>query len=973
VLFRSHQFEDHRDAVQALAWSPDGRRLASGAFRRVILRGGDALEVEHAWSDGLAGRITALQFSPDGTRLAAADGVTGRSGVIRILDLAERRVVAAWPAHDDTIYAVDFSRDGTRLATAGGDRLIKVWDAATHREQARFEGHGAQVLAVAFNPDGTELVSGGADRNHTGAVTAAGWAADGKAVIATTAAGGVFSYTNLKRHAGTERSKGGDERKVVEHAGALQTAVATPAGDRFIAGGQDGVVDIWDRDGKSVVQLLPDPPPAVATASGAPRPASFVLDVLPVLSRAGCSAGGCHAKAEGQNGFRLSVFSYDPKGDYEAIVQAVRGRRVFPAAPEESLLVQKPTTAIDHEGGRRIEPGSEFHALLVRWLREGMAYRVPGEPELQRIAVTPAARTYRKAEEQALRVEAHYSDGSVRDVTHLAAYAVNDPDLATVDEQGRVKAGRQSGQGVVVARYMGRVADAQVTIPAERLLPAERYAGLPRHNFIDEQAYAHFQRLWLFPSEPCTDAEFLRRAKLDAIGVLPTPDEVQAFLSDPAPDKRRTLIARLLAEPAYADHWATKWADLLRPNPDRVGVKSVFTLDHWLRQSFRRNQRYDEFVRDILLAEGSNHRDGPAVIYRDRREPADRATMFSQLFLGTRLDCARCHNHPNEKWSQDDFYQFAAFFGGVKQKGTGVSPPISAGAETFYFAPGGTVKHPVSGAVMSPRPLDARFAAPPPDQDPRQALVDSLLAPDNPYFAAAAVNRVWANFFGRGFVEPVDDFRISNPGVNPPLLAALARDFAAHGYDLKHLMRTIMESRLYQLSSTPNEHNLADTRNFSRAYRRRLPAEVLLDALNDATGTTDTFAGMPPGSRAVQAWSYKIESQFMDAFSRPDPSMDPPCERDAHISVVQSLHLMHSRGIQAKLASPSGRARQLADSGRSPAEIVTTLLATLSRPPSPEELAVATAAFAAEGATRRSATEDVFWALLNSAAFVFNH
>lgn len=362
------------------------------------------------------------------------------------------------------------------------------------------------------------------------------------------------------------------------------------------------------------------------------------------------------------------------------------------------------------------------------------------------------------------------------------------------------------------------------------------------------------------------------------------------------------------------------------------------------------------------------------MIYRDRREPADRATMFSQLFLGTRLDCARCHNHPNEKWTQDDFYQFAAFFGAVKQKGTGLSPPISPGAETFYFAPGGTVKHPVSGAVMTPRPLDARFTAPAPDLDPRRALVEALLAPDNPYFAAAAVNRVWANFFGRGMVEPVDDFRISNPGVNPALLDALARDFVARGYDLKQLMQTIMESRLYQLSSTPNEHNLADTRNFSRAYRRRLPAEVLLDALNDATGTTDTFAGMPPGSRAVQAWSYKIESQFMDAFSRPDPSMDPPCERDAHISVVQSLHLMHSRGIQGKLTRADGRARQLADSDRSPAEIVTELyLATLSRPPQPDELAVATAAFAAAGATRRSATEDVFWALLNSAAFVFNH
>lgn len=437
---------------------------------------------------------------------------------------------------------------------------------------------------------------------------------------------------------------------------------------------------------------------------------------------------------------------------------------------------------------------------------------------------------------------------------------------------------------------------------------------------------------------------------------------------------RRALIDRLLARPEYADYWANKWADLLRPNPDRVGVKSVFTLDQWLRASFRQNKPYDQFVREILLAEGTNHRDGPVVIYRDRREPADLTTMFSQLFLGTRLECARCHHHPNEKWGQDDFYQFAAFFGTVKQKGAGLSPPISAGTETFYFAPGGTVKHPVSGEVMAPRAPDGPSIRSGDGADPRGALADWLMAPDNPYFGRAAVNRVWAVFFGRGLVEPVDDFRISNPCVNPALLTALADDFVKHGYDLKHLMRTIMESRLYQLSSTPNGFNLTDTRNFSRAYRRRLPAEVLLDAVNDATGVPDNFNGMPPGARAMQAWSYKIESQFMDAFSRPNPSTDCPCERDKEMSVVQSLHLMNSKTLQAKLGNSSGRARRLADSDKPPGEIVTELyLVTLSRPATDEELKVATAAFNAPDSTRQSATEDVFWALLNSAEFVLNH
>jgi hypothetical protein len=738
-----------------------------------------------------------------------------------------------------------------------------------------------------------------------------------------------------------------------------------------------------------------------------PPPVSFVRDVLPALSKAGCNAGACHAKAEGQNGFKLSVFSYDPKSDYGHIVKDARGRRVFPAAPDESLIIKKPTTAIPHEGGLRFERGSETYQLLVRWLREGMAYSVTNEPALQRLVVFPKERRYHKNAAQRLLVAAHYSDGSVRDVTRLAAFDSNDKEIATVNEHGIVSIGTLTGQGVVVARYAGLVADAHILVPADRLLPEAQYAALPRNNFIDDLAYAQFQRLGLLPSETCTDAEFLRRASLDAIGVLPTPDEVREFLAECARSDgelekgsdadqhstvssptlqdsntpllrssraRRALIDRLLNDPAYADYWANKWGDLLRPNPDRVGVKSVFTLDQWLRDSFRQNKPYDQFVREILLAEGTNHRDGPAVIYRDRREPADLTTMFSQLFLGTRLECARCHHHPNEKWSQDDFYQFAAFFGSVKQKGAGLSPPISAGTETFYYASGGAVKHPVTGAVMSPRPPDGPSAQTGNDADPRRALADWLIAPDNPFFARAAVNRVWAAFFGRGLVEPVDDFRISNPCVNPPLLDALADDFAKHGYDLKHLMRTIMESRLYQLSSAPNETNLADTRNFSRAYRRRLPAEVLLDAVDDATGVPDTFAATPVGARATQVWSYKIESQFMDAFNRPNPSSDPPCERDKDLSVVQSLHLMNSKELQSKLANDNGRARKLAASDKSPTEIVTELyLTSLSRPPTDEELQVATAAFTAPDAKRQTATEDVFWALLNSAEFVFNH
>ncbi|MBL9128739.1 MAG: DUF1553 domain-containing protein, partial [Verrucomicrobiales bacterium] len=418
------------------------------------------------------------------------------------------------------------------------------------------------------------------------------------------------------------------------------------------------------------------------------------------------------------------------------------------------------------------------------------------------------------------------------------------------------------------------------------------------------------------------------------------------------------------------------WADLLRPNPDRVGVKSVFTMDQWLRDWFRSGRGYDAFARELVMAEGTNHRDGPAVVYRDRREPPELTTLFSQLFLGVRMECAKCHHHPNEKWSQDDFYQFAAIFGPVKQKGAGLSPPISAGTETFYFAPGGAVHHPVTGAAMKPKPPDGPELKSEIEADPRRAFVDWLIRPENPFFARAAVNRVWAAFFGRGFVEPVDDFRVSNPASNEALLDALARDFAAHGYDPKHLIRTILQSRTYQLSSTPNEYNLTDTKNFSRSYRRRLPAEVLLDAVNDITGIGDDFNGCPPGTRAIQTWSYKIGSQFLDAFGRPNSSSDCPCERDLKTSVVQALHLMNSRRLHEKLGSPNGRVRQLASSSRSASEIVSELyLLALGRMPNEGERRTAEAAFPADGATegRQAATEDVLWALLNSAEFVFNH
>ncbi|HMJ65237.1 MAG TPA: DUF1553 domain-containing protein, partial [Candidatus Binatia bacterium] len=950
--------EADRDALRALAWSSDGRFVASGSFRRITVW--NAAELTELWSisSNLLDRITVVRFAGD--KLLASDGAPAQSRWIRVFSAEDGNPQANWEAHSDTIYDLAVSPDGKTLASASGDGLVKLWDVASGKESSRIEAHVGAVCGVAFNSNATEVVTVGADKqfkvwdaqtresfvtiaDKKHAFNSIAWSADGKTVVAASDDGRLASFTDFKRHSGAQSSDTARERELGRWPEALHTVAVSADGKRLFAGGQDGSVYVVKNDPKGIETLRPT---EIATsAPPATNAPSFVRDVLPAMAKAGCMAGSCHARAEGQNGFKLSVFSYDPASDYAEIVKEGRGRRVFPAAPEESLLLLKPTMTIDHGGGERFERGSETYNLLVRWIRSGMIYQNTNEPALVSIGVEPRERTYRKGTTQPLRVIARYSDGSTREVTALADYVANDKEMAQVDERGVIRVGTLSGEGVVMARYMGFVDAARVTVPASRTLPAKRYKALPVHNFIDELAYAHFQKLGLYPSALCTDAEFLRRSSLDTIGALPTQEETRAFLANTNANKREEWIAHLLAHPAYADYWANKWADLLRPNPDRVGVKSVYVLDQWLRESFRADKPYDQFVRELLTAEGSNHRYGPAVVYRDRREPPELTTIFSQLFLGTRMECAKCHHHPTEKWTQNNFYQFAAFFAPVKQKGAGLSPPISAGTETFYFASGGTVKHPVTDQVMSPQPPDESLMIAT-NTDPRQALAGWLIDPKNPFFARAAVNRVWASFFGRGFVEPVDDFRSSNPASNEPLLNALADDFAKHGYDLKHLMHTILSSRLYQLSSAPNEYNLTDTKNFSRSYRRRLPAEVLLDAVVDVTGVSEEFEGCPPGTRAVQTWSYKINSHFMDAFGRPNPSTDCPCERDARTSVVQSLHMMNSRALQSKLSNVEGRVKKLADSKLSPGEIVSGLyLAALSRLPTSDELSKATAAF----------------------------
>ncbi|MEX0937754.1 MAG: DUF1549 and DUF1553 domain-containing protein [Pirellulales bacterium] len=736
--------------------------------------------------------------------------------------------------------------------------------------------------------------------------------------------------------------------------------IATPVGD----GAGIVVVRLGDLEARAKVEVR---------NAGRALPVSFELDVQPILTARGCNAGACHGKARGQNGFQLSLLGFDSDFDYEALTKNARGRRIFPAAPERSLLLEKPTVALPHGGGERLTEGGDDYHTLHRWVAEGAPRRLEGEAQLERIDLYPAERHLRTEERQQLVVTAYYTDGSSRDVTSRTTYQSNESAVVGVDEAGLIQAGPIPGEAAIMARYMGMIATCDIAIPLPGRVPEPVYASLPRNNFIDELVWDKLQSLRITPAEPADDAKFLRRVTTDIIGRLPTPEEIREFLADQRPNKREAVIDTLLDRPEYADYWANKWVDLLRPNPYRVGIKAVLNYDNWIRQSFRENKPYDQFVRELVTAQGSTWHNGATTLFRDRRSPDEVTTLVSQLFLGIRLECAKCHHHPFEKWAQADFYSFAAYFARVGRKGTGLSPPISGSEEMILVSTDGAVTHPLTGEELPPTPLFGSAADPEKLDDPRVALAEWMTSDENPFFAQVIVNRVWADLMGRGIVEPVDDLRATNPPTNGPLLDALADQFRQQDYDLKELIRTITSSYVYQLSSVPTERNLADTRNYSRHYRRRLRAEVLLDAVHDITGVPASFDAMPPNARATQIWTHRVDSLFLDTFGRPDPNQDPPCERTGETTVTQALHLINAPDIHRQVTSDEGRAAQLAESDHSPDEIVEEVyLWVFNRMPEEEERQVAGTLFAEEGVSRRQATEDLMWALMNTAEFIFN-
>ena len=710
--------------------------------------------------------------------------------------------------------------------------------------------------------------------------------------------------------------------------------------------------------------------PVAVEHFGVDRTLNFANDIEPILSKTGCNSGGCHGKATGQNGFKLSLLGFDTALDYEAIVKEGHGRRVFPAAPERSLLLAKPTGQSVHGGGRRFDVDSLSYRILRRWIEQGLPLGKADDPHVVNISVWPAERLMRRQSDQQLRIVATFSDDSSKDVTAEAEYKSQQPDIVSVTNSGLASTLDATGEGTVMVRYMGLVQVARVTVPFGSHVPDSAYAGFRPKNFVDELVLKKWRKLGIAPSDTCSDSDFIRRAYLDCIGTLPTPAETREFVADSSPDKRDKLVDRILQRGEYAAFWAVKWGDLLR-NKRRYGdgyKRGTYAFAAWIREAFQRNMPYDQFVGAILTAQGNVSDSPPVVWYREVRNSVHQVNDTSQLFLGTRMQCANCHHHPYEKWSQDDYWGFAAFYARLGSK-----QGDFANENAVFVKKDGGVNQPRTGKSMKPKPLGGAELEYVRGADPRQQLVAWMTAPDNSFFSPAITNRMWAHFMGIGLVDAVDDMRVTNPPSNPELLAALSKDFVEHQFDLQHLIRTIMTSRTYGLTSAPNEYNAKDRQNYARYQPRRMSAEVLADAIDAVTGMQERFGGFPQGTRAIDLPDEAVGSYFMDVFGRSQRDTACECERSYAPNLAQVLHLMNSPEIQSKVLGGQGRIALLVNDKKPPAEMVDDLYhAAFSRSPSPAE-AQETVEYVATAKDQRAALGDVLWVLLNSKEFLFNH
>jgi len=708
--------------------------------------------------------------------------------------------------------------------------------------------------------------------------------------------------------------------------------------------------------------------PSAATPIADAQKVDFGTQVEPLLTRFGCNAGGCHGKASGQNGFKLSLFGFDHGFDYEAIVDEARGRRIFGSAAENSLLMLKATGKVPHGGGKRIDPGTEPYETLCAWIKQGAPASAPDAPHVVRISIEPRELVMQPGAKAQLRVSAQYSDGAIREVTTQTQYDSNMGPVAGVSAEGLVECNGQSGEAAIMARYMGQVAVFRALVPHGQSLTA-----IPNFNtehYIDRLCAEKWKKLGLLPSPLADDATLIRRTTVDLCGRLPTPDEVRGYITNSSPDKREKLVDRLLASPDYPAFFAMRWGTILRNSQLAGSDRAAYAFHNWIKDFLARNKPYDEFVRGIVAAAGE-WQDAPAInwYWQMRDDQLHQVTAdTAQVFLGIRLQCARCHHHPYERWGQEDYYGLAGFFTRLGRKSFGEPPP-------YYSAPRVTLgdMNPLTKKSPEPKYLDGEYPKFSSEQDPRHALVDWMSRPENPFFSKVLVNRLWGHFFGRGLVDQVDDMRETNPPTNPELLDALAKDFADHKFDMKHMIRQLVLSQAYALSSLPTDQNHSDAQNFARFYSRRLIAEVLHDAVDQAAGTKSTFGGMASDARAIDLPHEGFGSYFLETFDRPKRVTGCECERSAGATLAQVLLLSNSDEIENKLSNGEGRvARLIKDKQTDEQAIEELYLAALSRLPTAEEMGKSIV-YVASGPNRQQSLEDVLWSLLNSKEFLFNH
>ena len=751
-----------------------------------------------------------------------------------------------------------------------------------------------------------------------------------------------------------------DETRTAEYR-SLDSAIASVSPGGIVRGVSDGetVIEISaNGQTKSI--------PVEVRGSKARRSIHFENDVLPILSRFGCNTSGCHGKAEGQNGFKLSIFGFDPDADLAALTQEGRGRRTNRTVPDSSLLLLKASGGMPHGGGIRIRKNSGEYRMLFDWILSGANLGDPNAAKLTSIQVTPHDSRMAMETNRQLQVTARFSDGRAIDVTHLAKFQSNSEPIATVDEFGLVTTGDSPGEAAIMASYLGQVNVFRAIVPQPQPKNGSKFPQRPILNFIDELVDAKLRKLNIHPTGLCSDADFLRRAHLDIIGTLPTAANARKFLTDSSSDKRSELVDHLLARKEYADFQALKWSDVLRVERLALGHKQAYNYYRWIRESFAQNRPFDEFAREVITAAGPLSKHPAGNLFKVAKKSGEAAATISQVFMGVRIECAQCHHHPFDQWSQRDYAGMEAFFTQVNFKSDASGQLLLPNKKT-------TTKHPRTGDIVQAHALLQSEPEETPEGDRRHLFADWLTTTDNRWFARNIVNRVWAQLMGRGIVTPVDDFRLTNPPTNPELLDALAKSFVESGFDLHELIRTITSSRTYQLAGTPTPMNERDEQNYSRALFKRLDAEVRFDMICQVTGMSEKFKGVPAGSRAIELWDSQVPHYFLSLFGRPVRATACECERTTQPSVGQVLHVLNSPQIHEKLSSETGRLAMLEELTSDDEKLVDELyLMFYSRFPTTDER-VSVSNYLAKADNRRKAVEDVAWSLMNTVEFLFNH